>query len=157
MKKILLSIFLIVLFSASCSDTKKYVRFQGIWEPLNDHKLSLGLLHINKIQISEVNDLLILGAEHNFSEYFDDIVTSFFVCIKHKDHLTIDPSEYFYINGGFEKTSFLNKPTDIFVDNKGKYLYFLNTIWIKTNERRIFENKSGTIKILPSKEESKNP
>ncbi len=129
-------IFLIV----SCNPKMYYAGFVGTWVPLDSNSFPI----ISRLQIERRTDFYLLGAEDTISS--DQLI--FFVCKATGKHLSFTPGQYNIEEYDVEYV--LKQTSDIYFDRGLNCLYFLNTIYVPS-ENKLFEIIGDKIKIIPEK------
>jgi hypothetical protein len=128
----------IILCLVSCSPRAYFGSYVGTWEPLDIKTHPV----VNKFQIEKRKGFYILGADFAY----ESTQPFFFVCEKNKDHFSITPGQYNIDEYVVE--SMLTQHSDIFFDKELNCIYFLNTIYIPSNEK-VFEIVDKQIRIIP--------
>lgn len=133
-------ILLAIIFAAivSCNTRSEFDSYIGTYVPLEDINMPL----FKKIQIEKRGDLYILACESYISSSGNSIL--FFVCSTEKNHLSINPSQY--LGEENYRNILLTKKTDIYYDKDLMKIYFLNTVFIPSNQK-LFEIIDNNIVI----------
>lgn len=126
-----------VLFITSCksTDNTHFDNFVGTWVPIElQHNRPIVL----KMQIEKRDNLYLIAVRNLGGRDID-----FLIGKANKDHILVTPSQS--LHDGDEAC--LSRPSDMYYDVGLKSIFFLNTMYI-SSDQKIFEIKNNNIIIV---------
>jgi hypothetical protein len=126
----------IIVCLVSCSPKAYFGSYVGTWKPLDIKSHPV----VTRFQIERRSNFYILGADFAY----ESTPPFFFVCEKNRNHLSISPGQY--NSDEYVVESLLTQHSDIYFDKELNCLYFLNTIYIPS-EDKVFDIVNNQIKV----------